>query len=244
MRYSAYKKESRQRWLGMTSHQPTHNTLSYLSPYKIHVEKSLFKKNLIEMLFFLTHESCSGKFHLYLDSIFFLCAYVNVISFKIGFKCHDCSDFSAKHGCYFCAYLLSYVCKINTKVSSNVIILNIFKTYDEGKTHLSPKKISVCHVIKSHSKIGQLWPRLSLAHPGYAQNESIRLSQQNDAKISNFNVCATYAPSPGNYPLKRDFSTDIYWKSEYTNIVYWIYLCQLIDNWQMTFWRVVKFKAA
>ena len=44
---------------------------------------------------------------------------------------------------------------------------------------------------------------IHLAHPGYAQNESIGLSQQAEAKISNFHVCATYVPSPGNYPLKR-----------------------------------------
>ena len=66
---------------------------------------------------------------------------------------------------------------------------------------------------------------IPLANPGHAQNESIRLSQQNDVKISNFRVCATYAPSPANYPLKHEFSIDTYWKFEYTNIVYWIYLC-------------------
>ena len=65
------------------------------------------------------------------------CSYV--ICFKIGSKCHDHSDFSAKRGRHFYADSLSYVCKINTKISSNVIILNIFKTNDVGKTHLSPK---------------------------------------------------------------------------------------------------------
>ena len=66
---------------------------------------------------------------------------------------------------------------------------------------------------------------IHLAHPEHVQNGRIRLSQQDNAKISNFHVCATYAPSTGNYPLKREFSNDMYWKSEYTNIVYWIYLC-------------------
>ena len=46
---------------------------------------------------------------------------------------------------------------------------------------------------------------IHLAHPGHAQNGSIRLSQQDDAKISNFHVCATYTPSPGNYPLSWNF---------------------------------------
>ena len=66
---------------------------------------------------------------------------------------------------------------------------------------------------------------IHLAHPGHAQNGSIRLSQQNDTKISKFYVCATNALSPGNYPLKQEFFIDTYWKAEYTNIVYWIYLC-------------------
>ena len=46
------------------------------------------------------------------------------------------------------------------------------------------------------------------AHLGHAQNESVRLSQQNDAKISNVYVRATHAPSTGNYPLKQEFSID------------------------------------
>ena len=123
-------------------------------------------------------------------------------------------------------------CKINTKISSNVIILNIFKTNDVGKTHLSTKK-KLSKISMSRDQI-PLKDRLTLAssfslsihlaHPGHAQNGSIRLSQQDDAKISNVHVCTTYAPSPGNYPLKREFSIDTNWKSEYTNIVYWIYL--------------------
>ena len=91
---------------------------------------------------------------------------------------------------------LRYVCKIQKYHP-----MWSSETNDVGKTHRSSK------------------------NPGYAQNESIRLSQQDDAKISNFHMCATYAPSPGNYPPKREFSIDTYWKSEYTNIVYWIYLC-------------------
>ena len=66
---------------------------------------------------------------------------------------------------------------------------------------------------------------IHLAHSRHAQNESMRLSQQDDAKISNFHMCTTYALSPAIYPLKREFSIYTYWKSEYTNIVYWIYLC-------------------
>ena len=66
---------------------------------------------------------------------------------------------------------------------------------------------------------------IHLAHPGHMQNGNIRLSQQDDVKICNFHVCATSAPSPGNYLPKRESSIDKYWKSEYTNIVYWIYLC-------------------
>ena len=51
---------------------------------------------------------------------------------------------------------------------------------------------------------------IHLAYPGCAQNERIRLSQQNDAEISNFYMCTTYAPSPGNYPLMREFSIATY----------------------------------
>ena len=36
-------------------------------------------------------------------------------------------------------------------------------------------------------------------------------------------------PSPGNYPLKQEFSIGTYWKlhrlAMCTNIAYWIYLC-------------------
>ena len=117
-----------------------------------------------------------------------------------------------------------YVCKINTKISLNVIIMTMFKTNDV--THPSPKnKISECHMTKSRSKMSTLASSISanihLAHPGHAQNESIRLSQQNGAKISHFCVCAISWKLPAEAGI-------FYWhvlEVLYTNIVYWIYLC-------------------
>ena len=99
-----------------------------------------------------------------------------------------------------------------TKISSNVIILNIFKTDDLGKTHLSPKNKIAKNFCMSRDQFplkdrstlaSSISVNIHLADPGHAQNESIGLSQQAEAKVSNFHVCATYAPSPGNYPLKR-----------------------------------------
>ena len=97
----------------------------------------------------------------------------------MGFKCHDCSNLSAKRGHHFYADSLSYVCKINTKISSNGIVLNIFKTNDEGKTHLSPKnKISEnFHVsrdqipLKDRSSLASsISVNIHFAHPGHEQN--------------------------------------------------------------------------
>ena len=107
--------------------------------------------------------------------------------------------------------------------------MNIFKTNDVGKTHLSPKNKIAENFCMSGDQIplkvrstfaSSISINIHLAHPGHAQIESIRLSQQHDAKISNFHVGATYAPSPENNPLKGEFSIDRYWKSEYTNIIY------------------------
>ena len=76
------------------------------------------------------------------------------------------------------------------KILSNVIILNIFKTNDIGKTHLSPKnKISKIFCMSRDqiplkdrtTLVSSISVNIHLAHPGHVQNESIRLSQQNDA---------------------------------------------------------------
>ena len=75
------------------------NMLSYLSPYKIRFEKSSLKNNLIEMLSFEHMNLVAENFmFIYIPSLC-LCAYV--ISFKIGFKCHKCFDFSDKRGRHF-----------------------------------------------------------------------------------------------------------------------------------------------
>ena len=110
---------------------------------------------------------------------------------------------------------LSYVCKINTKISSKFIILNIFKANYVGKTLLLSYKNKIAENFRmSHDQFplkyrstfaSSVSVNIHLAHTGDAQNESVRLSQQGDTKISNFKVCATYAPS-GNCPLRQEFS--------------------------------------
>ena len=85
---------------------------------------------------------------------------------------------------------------MNTKISSNVIILNIFKTNDVGKTQLSPENkipdLSRDQILfKDRSNLASsISVNIQLAYPGHAQNESITLIQQNDVKISNFYMCA------------------------------------------------------